>query len=569
MFDEKLIDASFPKQSFRDGQREAIEFIVKSFNSGNRFVILECPVGGGKSAIGMTLANMASNSYYLTITKILQDQLTADFDNIVDLKGRSSYPCTYWDRYGQQMVDSKLITQLQLETFSKQYSTCDSGFCKTTLNVGKDKFKCSRCFAKSDGLVKVASLDQLLTTNTYSDCPYYDKVYTAINSKNVTMNFSNFIYQTQFTKRFNDPRHLLIIDEAHNIESQLLDFVSLTISDYYMSKYNITVPQYTSPIEYYQWAKGIRLDTILNDAIENANAEGDARTADDLTRMSYKFIKFMQDIEKSKSEWVCEYEEKTLYKKRYSSVTLRPVFVNGYAEEILFKHAQYVLLMSATILDVNVIKKSLGIDDVAAYRMRSRFPVANRPIYLRTVAKMTGGKSNMHNWAPKMLSEIEKISSKYPDKKGIIHTHNFAIMEYVIENSSDKLKSRLLSQRDFKDKAQLIEHHAGQSNSILIAPAMHEGVDLKDDLSRFQIICKVPYPNAFEDKQLARRVELDNKYYSWLTALKLCQSYGRSIRSETDYADTYIIDESIHRFITDASNLLPLWFKEAIQRSVR
>jgi len=60
-------------------------------------------------------------------------------------------------------------------------------------------------------------------------------------------------------------------------------------------------------------------------------------------------------------------------------------------------------------------------------------------------------------------------------------------------------------------------------------------------------------------------VEIDRKYYLWLTALKLVQAYGRSIRSETDYAATYILDESIYRFLDDTKSMLPIWFTEAVQ----
>lgn len=82
--------------------------------------------------------------------------------------------------------------------------------------------------------------------------------------------------------------------------------------------------------------------------------------------------------------------------------------------------------------------------------------------------------------------------------------------------------------------------------------------------SRFQVICKIPFANCFDDKQLARRVQLDRRYYVWLTALKLVQSYGRSVRSDTDYASTYILDESIYKFLIDAKKMLPQWFQEAI-----
>jgi Rad3-related DNA helicase len=93
---------------------------------------------------------------------------------------------------------------------------------------------------------------------------------------------------------------------------------------------------------------------------------------------------------------------------------------------------------------------------------------------------------------------------------------------------------------------------------------MHEGVELKDDLSSFQVICKVTYPICFDDVQLKRRTEIDRNFYNWLVALKTCQSYGRSIRSTTDWADTYIIDESIFSFLDIADKMLPEWFKEAI-----
>jgi Rad3-related DNA helicase len=63
---------------------------------------------------------------------------------------------------------------------------------------------------------------------------------------------------------------------------------------------------------------------------------------------------------------------------------------------------------------------------------------------------------------------------------------------------------------------------------------------------------------------LARRVELDRTYYTWITSLKLCQSYGRSIRSESDFADTYIIDGAFTKFRQMAKNILPEWFTEAI-----
>jgi Rad3-related DNA helicase len=38
------------------------------------------------------------------------------------------------------------------------------------------------------------------------------------------------------------------------------------------------------------------------------------------------------------------------------------------------------------------------------------------------------------------------------------------------------------------------------------------------------------------DKVIKERMNLDQKWYGWLTALKMVQSIGRSVRSKTDWA---------------------------------
>jgi Rad3-related DNA helicase len=560
------IDSSFPKQHYRQGQREAIEFAVNSFNSGKKIVILECPTGSGKSAIGMTLANMVGTSYYLTITKVLQDQLVDDFgDKIVELKGRNAYPCTFYDRFGKKLVERKLWSAGQLEKLNDN-PNCSEGFCRTKYNQFGDKFKCAKCFLSSgvvDSGKPVGELSELPIGMKYSACPYYEQVHKALRSSRVVMNFSSFLFQTQMTKRFDQPRNLMIIDECHNIEPQLLDFVSFTISDKHLKCYGVSIPRLDNALEYMSWMEQCKIREILYEMIKKANQDADTKLEDELSRTLKKYQMFVENVNDDNSEWICEHE----HTNGNCKLTLKPVFVKKFAHSLLFRYSENILMMSATILDVNVVCNSLGIDrnHVAAYRVKNRFPKENRPIYMKTVAKMTGGKQRMHEWGPPLLHAVNDIVKKYSGHKGIIHTHNFAIMDYILNNSDQAVRSRLLDQREFKDKKQLLTHHAeSKSDTVLIAPAMHEGIDLIGDLSRFQIICKIPYPNCFDDKQLARRVEIDRKYYIWLTTLKLVQSYGRSIRSEQDQADTYILDESIYKLIKDSGKMLPQWFTEAL-----
>jgi ATP-dependent DNA helicase DinG len=93
---------------------------------------------------------------------------------------------------------------------------------------------------------------------------------------------------------------------------------------------------------------------------------------------------------------------------------------------------------------------------------------------------------------------------------------------------------------------------------------LHTGIDLKEDLSRFQIITKVPYPNK-SDRWINAKREKDAEWYYWQTGLKLIQAYGRSIRSKDDWARTYILDSAFPYFLRRNSSILPDWFIRAIR----
>ena len=174
---------------------------------------------------------------------------------------------------------------------------------------------------------------------------------------------------------------------------------------------------------------------------------------------------------------VIEYAEAFDGQKTVRTVTMKPIYAVGFAEDLLFRLGKKVLMLSATILDVDVMARSLGIDrsELAAYRMKNRFPVENRPIYVRPVAKMTGGKDKMQEWMPKLIAGVEKILDQYPEQRGIIHTHNNAIMEALTSKIKPKYFARLITQREFPDKKELLSVHAKRHNSVIVAPAMQIG----------------------------------------------------------------------------------------------
>ena len=94
---------------------------------------------------------------------------------------------------------------------------------------------------------------------------------------------------------------------------------------------------------------------------------------------------------------------------------------------------------------------------------------------------------------------------------------------------------------------------------------MTEGVDLRDDASRFQVICKVPYP-YLGDKLVTKRMHKWKWWYPLQTAKVVVQSVGRSVRSETDHAVTYILDSNWGYFYSKNRDVFPEDFRNCLRK---
>jgi Rad3-related DNA helicase len=98
---------------------------------------------------------------------------------------------------------------------------------------------------------------------------------------------------------------------------------------------------------------------------------------------------------------------------------------------------------------------------------------------------------------------------------------------------------------------------------VLCSPSSKEGLDLKDDLCRFQIILKVPWGDL-ADKVVQARMKEDPIWYANEAVKNLEQAYGRGMRSKTDWCDCYILDQSFQRLLFQNYDLLSKYFREAI-----
>ena len=142
---------------------------------------------------------------------------------------------------------------------------------------------------------------------------------------------------------------------------------------------------------------------------------------------------------------------------------------------------------------------------------------------------------------PKLAAAVKEILENHPNEKGIIHCHTFKIANYLKKNIRNP---RLLIHNSDNREETLRRHLRANKPTVLLSPSMTEGVDLVEDASRFQIICKVPYP-YLGDKLVKKRMNKWKWWYPLKTAKTIVQATGRSVRSKDDHAVTYILDSRL------------------------
>jgi ATP-dependent DNA helicase DinG len=541
-----------PPYSPRPQQVEAIGRIQTAFDAGKRIVALEAPTGMGKSLLGMAVAmavrGEGGRTHYLTTQKELQRQYQTEFNesDLIAVKGRNAYPC-------------------ELHRGKAAGDTCSNAPCtRDGVSILPE------CIGSN---VDTRTVTSLQASPKDTICPYWKQLLKAVRHPIVLFNFSSYLFQ-QRIHRFGHA-DLMLLDEAHSCEGNLLSFVELKMWESDLGCVNISFRRGMQTAEdVVEWIKEKTLLSRIEARIEQLGLTEEKAILDlslrrsvklqekeDLEKLAHKLDMFLQNFDKT--EWIVELKEDWRYKRKEQVLVCRPVYAKDFADKLLFSKADRVLAMSATILSKEIWAKNLGLklEDVEFIQLDSDFPVENRPIILEYVGSMSYDKKDVT--IPKLITWIrDTLLPRHAGERGIIHAHSFTLAKAIVDGVKSE---RLLLHNTGQDKQEVMRAHSDRVDSVIVAPGFHEGVDLKDDLSRFQLICKIPYPST-QDKVVSIRMKEDDGWFSWLTSLKLCQSVGRSVRSKTDRATTYISDQGFDSFMWRSKKFLPHWFLEAVKK---
>ena len=536
----------------RKEQKDALDFIDSEYKSNplNKFFLLNLPVGVGKSHLALMIAdwyrknvNKMSRIDIITNSKILQDQYSNTYESISDLKGKDNYEC-------------------------EQYScSCAQG----------------------------AEFNRLNKTSCES-CPYSFARESFISGGISLTNFYLYILYAIYNPKLFENRdaRVLIVDECHEFDDVMSDFITIKITENIVKKYKFTneyeiiknlksittINQYVDFLKYLsgeivttveQMEGGLssqrrnpkedKRDLKISKILKTKNVDVKVMNlVTDLKQYQLKIEVFLKEFKENPNNWVLEqnYNEKLKQKE----LSLEPIWAYDYLDKYVFSNYDMVFLMSGTILDKNLFCQLNGLDVTKSvyYSISSPFPVKNRPIYYMPIGKMSY-KSKEETFK-RYIPYIKKLLDKYKGKKGIIHTNSFELAKWI----SESIKDPRLIFHDSSNKDEMLKMHLeSEEPTVIVSPSMDTGVSFDNDSARFQIIAKVPYPSLASQKNKLRQKN-NPDWYSWKTVSGLVQMTGRPVRSNMDYADTIIIDGGFGDVIKHSSHYLPDWIQEAIKK---
>jgi Rad3-related DNA helicase len=270
------------------------------------------------------------------------------------------------------------------------------------------------------------------------------------------------------------------------------------------------------------------------------------------------------------------------HKADLMSIKLTPINVSGIMNAFFYSKATHVILSTGTWVDKKGMMKTFGIDEnsVEFISIPTTFKCSRRPVYIlrgskymdfsRKTENGEGYEYKTHNGTLSFTDQlgdiVEKvrlyykaITPKHLNINIIVHSFSFDIARRIAEycpyvdgswliqigkNDRQIRNKRTGHITNFIYKDELLQHLFRHPNEgiTMVSASLNEGVDLKYDIARAQIILKRPIPSLGDPYVMSKyrgnpafNIPKDPNYLDRAVYTDMMQMYGRVMRSEDDW----------------------------------
>jgi len=519
--DEDATKAFHSYKNFKDGNfREyQLETIIRVVNSELPVIIIVAPTGSGKSILGAVICKLLGNSAYLVHSKALQEQIHHDFPEFALLKGRNNYECINPDVMNFTKADNDKITK-------RTASDCP---------FREPRRKCGE----------------------FDECPYKVQKDIVVHRSLRILNYSYWLLESNYVGKLSN-LNVLICDEADKLEDILLKTVSVQVSERQMKKFGIKEPRYKTACEnglksWIEWAEE-SYDEVDSRYRRMEKVDGIPKNVlEEYATMISKLDRFRKIVD---ATWIYQGGE-----GKYGQFwKFMPTWITPeITDEILRRHANKIIMMSATMPPVQTVSQILGIPmmEMEYITVPSTFDPKNRPIHILNAGRLSAKTTDTE--FPKMVECIKEILRKHKNDKGLIHTSSYKLAKLIMDNCDED--GRMMT-HNTDNRAEMLERFKkSEKPVVMVSPSMERGVSLDDDLCRAILVVKMPFLDL-GDKLTSTRLYgsggAGKFWYKATSAQTLEQQCGRGVRSKDDYCEIYLLDS----FIDDMIMKYPLMFSQ-------
>jgi Rad3-related DNA helicase len=493
----------FPFPEWRPAQAQGLDFICRELGQVHD-IMLEAPTGIGKSAIAIALARCCAK---------LASSATYISTTTIQLE----------DQY---MRDFAKLGLRQLH--AKGHYDCPT--CQKC-DVGS---RLCRCNCDSPSGYKQAKVKFLLADFSIANASFL-------------CTCARFVPDWA-------PREIAIFDEAHLLHDTIAGGYSFDIHD---SEVEFFPPEGDEPA-WLEQRYSVWLNAQIRELQEQLDRTGEKdpeiqKICRKLERAEQKRENLQKILADDPQHWIFDQQEDRL--------AISPLWATRFAAALLPRIGAKRIYLSATLPGFIHQARYLGINPNKAkfLALPSPFPVEHRLIHICPVVKWDFCNPGLA--IAQACRALEKILELHPIDRGLVHVSSYPQAKEIVSQCRSK---RLITHENARERNVRLEEMFARPGAVLVSPSSHEGLDLYGDRSRFQVVAKLPFA-SLGDKRVKKRMEVDKNWYNLHTAQKFIQAVGRSIRSDSDYATTYILDQAFEGFYRRASQFFPEYIFDALR----